>query len=613
MARFPRHARRAAGPWVRTLPVLLAAAALGLAAPRAAMALQLGGSLSWDLGRTEIDSPSSDVAQTTFGQGYQVHMSGAAPRRRLFTWRAGASWRDNQTRFSGTNQTDTDVTLTNLNVGMVLAPATMPVNVDLRRSIVESDGAVTSQRTLGTTVSLSTRVPMYDGNPLGVSAFQSTQDAGAGTTTSRLMSLSKRFDLGSRTQLNGSYQFSRFDSRGADVTGHGVSLSTQTRWSRRLSSSAYANMTSRSTSTPLRVEGRTLLLNNNAGASLAYRRDRSLSANLQYAYTQQPQDLRADLQSHMLSGRASLRVDTKTDLRGRFTARRLDLSDTQLDTLSAYVNVTHRPRFGWSTGGQLGVSGNRTTGLNDVQRNNYSGRVFLNARHEFVPAEINWGVNTAYSASRGDFIEDRLTNNAHVSATERRLRKIRLVARYRFTDIQESEGGRALDPFSQEHSLGVTGTMVPRRGLWRPSDSLSASFEAGRSWSRYYREARHLANTSAGADMTYLTGTGITARGSYNVQDNRADEVGAIQILRASLGWTQRVVRRGQLHLHTDTRRSWRGGGFTSQEVTAGASFDYAVGLLRVSLSSEFTFVDLAGSDSGSDTTNIRMNVTRVF
>lgn len=607
------YAGLGAGLTVRVLLGLLALPLLVLPVPRAADALQLGGSLSWDLGRTEINSPSTDVVQTTFGQGYQLHASGATRQRRLLNWGANLSWRDNRTWFSGTDQADTDVALTNLNLALVVLPATMPINVNVRRSIVESDGAVTSQRTLGTTVSLSTRIPMRDGNPLGVSAFQSTQDAGTGTVTSRLMTLSKRFDLGERTQLNSSYQFSRYDSSGSDVTGHGVSLSTQTQWSQRVSSSAYANVTSRSSTTPLRAEGRSLLLNNNAGASLSYRRDRSLNAVLQYAYTQSPQDLKQDLVSHMVSGRADLRVDTKTDLGGRITARRLDLSDTTLDTVSAYVNVVHRPRFGWSTGGQLGVAGNRTTGLTDVQRNNYSGRVFLNARHEYVPAEINWGVNTGYSASRGDFIEDRLTSNGNVSATERRLSKVRLVARYRFTDIQESQGGRALDPFSQEHSLGITGTMVPRRGLLLPVDSLSASFQAGRTWSRYFQEDRSLANTNAGAEATYLTGTGFTVRGAYDIQDNKSDPVGAIQILRASVAWTHRVARQGQLRLHTDTRRSWRGGGFSSQEVRAGASFDYAVGLLRVSLSSEFSIVDLSGSDSGSDTNTVRLNITRVF
>jgi hypothetical protein len=604
---------RGAAAWRGAWCVAAALAGAVTLLPAPARALQLSGSLSWDAARTQMNSTSSDIVQRSFGQNYRIHASSYLVSHRYASWNGSLGWRDDRTLFSGTSQSDRRITMTDMDMGVILLPATMPMSLNFRRSLVDSHGdPAASQDTLSTTISFNTRVPMRDGNPLGVSAYQTTLDPGTGTSRSRLFSLSKRWDLGSRNRLSTGYQFSQFHSPDSRSTGHGVSVSDRTEWSKNLSTNAFANISTRSTTSTRLAGGRSLFMNNSAGGSLSYRRNRDMTANLAYSYTESPQDQSSDIKSHLLSGRTSIRLDKKTDVNGRFAVRRLDLPDTQLDTATVNVGLIHRPRFGWSTGGQVSLSKNRTQATTTTDRDTYSVSGFLNARHDMEAVRINWGGNVAYSSSQGDFSQDRLTTTAQLGATETRLRRIRINGEYRFIDIRESNGG-GLDAFSREHGLRATGTVVPVRGLWLPTDVASATITGGVRWSQQFQSDRNVRTIDFTTEGRYSPFSSLTSSAALEIHDNSSDLGGADEVIRANLAWSRPLFRRGAIRATGDLRRNYSGGNFQSQESTARFTYDYSVGLLRISVSADYTTVDLGGAADGTDTNSVRVHVVRTF
>jgi hypothetical protein len=593
----------------------MAACALAAAclAPGPAWGLELGGSLGWDLARTESDAEFADTVQESFGQTYRVHLGGGVVNRRLALWNGGVGWRRDLTNFSGVNRGNREVTVTDFDLGLRALPATMPINLNLRRSRQESDGgAGVVTDVLTTTASLTTHVPMPDGNPLGFSAYATEQDPGTGTSKSRLVAVSKRFDLTSSTDLNSSYQFARYIQPAASSTGHAVSLASHTSWNEYLASNVYGNVSSRSSTTTRNAGGRSLFLNNSAGGGLQYRRGREVSGNLTYSFTQSPQDQAEDIRSHLLAGRGTVRVGKKTDVGGRFTARRLDLPTVTLDTATANLSLTHRPRFGWSTGGTLGLAKNRSSGGTSDDRNTYNASTFLNARHEFVPAQVDWGGNLAYSTSSGNLAQDRLTTTVHVGATERRLRTQRISGQYRFTEIHEDRGG-GLDPFTRDHGITLTDHFLPVRGLLLPRDVISGSVTGSVHWSQQFRPDRKVRNTNLNANAKYVPLAGLVTTASFELQDNSSDLGGANEILRGTASWTRRAFRRGTARLSGEYRRTWASGTYESSESKVGLDYDHAVGLLHVSFTADATFTELPNGAAGTDTTNVRLNIVRTF
>lgn len=607
--------RTIAAAWAscpRGVPFAAVAAVLLLAAEPAA-AVQLGGSLSWDLSRTEQNSSFVDTTQESFGQNYRVTASGATVRRTLGNWTAGVGLRRDFTRFSGTDERNRTVTMQDLDLGLSLFPRTLPSTLHFRRSMVDnSSGGPVTQNTLNTTISFNTRVRMGDGNPLGVSAYQSTQDTGSGTATSRLLSLAKRFDLGNRNRLNTAYQFSRFEAPGSHSTGHGASVSDATTWSNRLSSNVYANVSTRTTTTTRLAGGRSLFMNNSAGGNLSYRRDRDVSANLGYAYIENPLTQGTDLRSHQLSGNARVRLDKKTDLHARFTARRLDLGNRTLDTGTMNAGLTYRPRLGWSTGGQVSLSENRTSGIGNSQTTSYSVSGFFNARHQLEPAEINWGGDVSYSSSGGDLSQERLSSNARLEALERRLRWIRISGEVHVTDIRGGEGG-GLSPYLREHGIRAVGNVVPLRGVWLPSDVLTGHVTGRINWTNQYQQSRHVRTSDLAVEGRYSPFNRLTTLAAIEVHDHTADEAGADEVLRGNAAWNQPVSLRGSMNLSGDVRRAYVGGDFQSQQLTGRLAYDYSLGLLRVSLSADVTKVELGRGGAGSDSNSVRLNILRTF
>lgn len=599
---------------LRGAPWAAAAAALLLAAEPAA-ALQLGGSLSWDLSRTEVNSSFVDSSQESFAQTYRINASGAAMRNAIGRWTAGVGLRRDLARFSGAGDGSRSVTMKDLDLGLTLFPRTLPSTLHYRRSVVDtSSGGSSGQSSLSSTISFNTQVPMRDGHPLGVSAYQGTQDVGTGTATSRLFSLAKRFDLGDRNRLSTSYQFSRFQAPGSHTTGHGISASDATTWNSRLSSNVYANVSTHTTTTTRRASGRSLFLNNSAGGSLVYRRDRDVSANLSYAYVENPLEQGSDLRSHQLMGNAQVRLDKKTDLSARFTARRLDLGDRTLDTGMVNVGLTHRPRLGWSTGGQVSLAQNRTSGIADTQSTSYSVGGFFNARHQLEPVEINWGGSSAYSSATGSLAQDRLTTTARVEALERRLRWIRISGEVHVTDIHEGQGGNGLSPYLREHGIRATGHVVPVRGVWLPSDVLTGNVSGSVTWSRQHQQDhRNLRTSSLVLEGRYSPFSRLTTTAGFEVHDQSSDSSGADELLRANAAWNQPVFRRGSMSLTGDLRRAYVGGDFQSQQLTGRLSYDYAFGLLHVSFSADVTQTSLGGRGEGSDSNSVRLNILRTF
>jgi hypothetical protein len=590
-----------------------AAAAAVVLAAGPAWALEIGGSLGWDLARTESNSDVSDTTQESFGQSYRVNLGGAVADRRLATWNGGVGWRRDLTNFRGVDLADRQVSVTDFDFGVLALPATLPISLNLRRSRQQSDGgaAVVTDITT-TTASLATQVPMPDGNPLGLSAYESVQDPGTGTSRSRLVSLNKRFDLTASTDLSSAYQYSRFTAPGGDSTGHAVSLSSHTAWSPFVSSNLFGNVSSHESTTTRSTGGHSLFLNNSAGGGVYYQRGRDASGNLTYSYTESPQDRAQNIQTHLLAGRGNVRLDTKTDLSARFTARRLDLPTVTMDTATANMSLVHRPRFGWSTGGSVGLATNQTSDGTSTDRNSYTAGAFLNAVQNYVPAQVDWGANVSYANSQGDFAQDRLTTEAHLGAAERRLRLMRLNAEYRFLDIRESQGG-GLDPYLQDHGITITDDFVPVRGLWLPTDVIDGAISGSTHWSFEFNPDRHVRTTNLEANAKYLPFNGLVTAAAFELQDNSSDLGGVNETLRGSASWSHRAFQRGSARFSGEVRRTWAGGSFESQESQLGFDYDYGIGLLHVTFAADATFTELPDGAPGTDTTSVRLNVVRTF
>jgi hypothetical protein len=589
-----------------------AAAVAMVAAP--AWALEVGGALGWDLARTESNSDVTDSVQESFGQTYRVNLGGAVVDRRLASWHGGVGWRRDLTSFSGIDVENRDVTVTDFDFGVLALPATLPISFNLRRSRQQSDGgaAVVTDVTT-TTASLSTQVPMPDGNPLGLSAYESIQDPGTGTSKSRLVSVYKRFDLTASTDLSSAYQYSRYTAPSTASTGHAVSLSSHTAWSPFVSSNLFGNVSSHESTTTRSAGGRSLFLNNSAGGGVFYRRARDASGSLTYSYTESPQDRSDNIQSHLLAGRGDVRLSTKTDLGARFTARRLELPTVTMDTATANMNIITRPRFGWSTGGSVGLATNQVSGAASTDRNSYTASTFLNALHTFDPVQIDWGGNLSYANTQGDFAQDRLTTSAHAGVTERRMRLMQLSGAYRFLDIRQNQGGGHLEPYTQDHGFTITDNFVPVRGLWLPSDVISGGITASTHFTRQYQPDRHIRTTNLNANAKYVPLAGLVTAASFELYDNSADLGGVNEVLRGSASWSHRAFQRGSARFSGEIRRTWQGGSYESQESGLGFDYDYAIGLLHVSFTAAATFTELPGAGSGTDTTSVRLNIVRTF
>lgn len=602
----------------RVLRTLRAGAVALLLAPVAwpadALALRLNGSLSWDFARTESRSGSVDMVQKGFGQTYRLGTTGTLVSHRIATWSAGAGWRRDLATFSGTPTAARDMRMTDLDLGMVLLPGTMPMTVNFRRSLVDNNSAGTvGQSSLNSTISLSTRVRMWDGEPLAITAHQATQDNGDSSHKSRLLSLSKRFRLSDRHMLNTGYQFTQFILPNGTDTGHAVSASTHSQWNDRLASTLYGNVTSRIANGPRRVAGRTLLTSNSYGGGVSYKRGAVLNANLSYAYTETPQDLNADIINHQLAGRASYRVDTKTDVDGNFTVRRLDLTTVTLDTMTANTGIRYRPAFGWAVGSRLGVAANTTSGAAATDRTSYTVAGFLSGRHDTVPVEARWGTDVGYHTTRGDFAQDRLTSTVYVNGTDKLIPYVQVIGEYRLTDIREGTGGSGLDPHSLEHGATVTATLDPMRSVWRPGDSLDATMHAGTHWNRQYGAQGTFRGTDFNTEARYLPWDELATSAGYEYSDNTATLSGSSQVLRAGAIWSKGLFRGATGRLSGDVRRTYLGGGFESSEMTVGYTLDYGIGLVRIALKADAKMIDLSGARDGTDSNSIRLNVVRTF
>lgn len=576
-----------------------------------AFAARVSGALSWDYSRNETNTDVSSVTQTGLGQNYRVNATGAVLTTRLATWNLGAGWRDNLASFSGSGQPSRRVQMLDGDVGLVLLPDRVPLVFNLRYAEVDNseDGDTNS---LATTASFNTRLPI-GAHPLSISAYQTTQDTGNGDAVSRLVSLQKRFDLSRRSYVTGSYQFSRFDSRTTAREGHGVSLSGGTNWSGRLSSTYFGNVTSQMSSTSYSTGGQTLFLHNSGGAGLNYRRGAEVSANLNYSFSEDPVGDNGEIRTHLLSGRGNLRASAKTDLKGRFTVRRLELPTVDLFTATGSVGIDHRPRFGWRTGGQLGFATNGTSDNTQGDRNTVSASQYLSASHELDVMRISWGESVAYSDSTGDFTRKRLTSSATLNVAEKRLTTVRLEAKYRFTDIQESQTGSRLEPLDQEHALTLIGTVQPRRNVWREGDLLSGSVSAGSQWNQYHASDTAIQTTRFKAEANYQVWSGLSALAGYSFQDNSSDIRGTEQALNGSVSWSRRVLVHGSSRLSGDYRQSfYGGGGGDTREASLRWRLDYAIGLVRAALSANLTYADTGGANA-TDSNSVYLNITRAF
>lgn len=581
--------------------------------PEVAHALTLNGSLGWNMARTETDSDAQSVTQNSFGQDYRLNGAGNVITRRIANWSAGVGWRNDKTSFSGTTQSDQEVSLTDLHMGLVLLPDTMPISLSVRRSLVDNKtGGATATDSLSSTISIATQIPM-GANPLSVSAYQTKQDVGTGDTTSKLVSLSKRFNLGEKSRLNSSYQYSSYTAPSAKSTGHGGSLSLHTEWTDRLTSNLYGNASSRSSTSTKLAGGRSLFMSNSAGGSLTYRKGRELSGSLAYSYTESPQDQGSDLKNQILNGRGNMRLGTKTDLSANFAVRSLDLSTTRLETATAGMGVRYRPLFGWSTGLRVGVSKNKTSGAATSERNSLTLNGHLSARHELRPMQLAWGVASSYSTSDGDFAQDRLTNSANISATEKRLSRIRITGGYRFTDIRQSTGSGGLSVFTREHGVTLNANLLPAHNVLRQADQFSASSAASVYWSRQHDIGVNVRNISFKLEGKYLPISSISTSLGYDFHENSSDLGGSDQVLRASAAWSRPTLRRGQFRLKGHFRQSYSGGSYESRQMELDSRFDYTIGLLRVGFSADITQTDTVGALSETTATSLRLNIVRTF
>ncbi|MDH4229773.1 MAG: hypothetical protein OEW11_08540 [Nitrospirota bacterium] len=600
------------------MPAALAIFA-ALAIPQPAAAMQLGGALSWSYGRTEVNTPSSNSVRTEFQQVYRFNLSGNVLRRELGMWTFGAGLRDTKSDDHGTGggARANNYRTTDLNFGLTLFPTRVPMNLTLTRSITDNgNGRPVDRSALGTSVDFNTRVPMPDGNPLGVSLRQTSQTVdSAATGIGRMASLDKRFDLGSATRLQSAYRFSQFRAAGSETSAHGLSLSSATDWSERISSNLYANRTTRDSTSTRIAGGRSIFLSNNYGGLVNYRNKAISSGSLAYDFSEIPQEQTDPLTSQQMYGRGTRRLGTRTDVNGSVAVRRLDIQSSQLDTGSASMGVVHRPRLGWSTGLNLGVAQNVTrNSLGQEHRfGAYNSGAFFTARHEFQPLTFGWGVTTGYVVSSGGTASDRLTDTLNLTLADHTVDWVRLTSFYQFTDIREAPPGHGMSPYTQEHYLTLNGNFQPRTALLLPSDVLSGDFSMTQSRSRLFWTQQDISTSIFTLDGTYRFWSGLEARSGYSIARSSEDMQGAHQEAHSTLAWNGTAFLRGTQRLEGNARRTWAGGGYQVQEAGLAYELGYSIGLLRASLNADTTFRN-EGSFYGRDNVNnVRLNVTRSF
>ena len=589
-------------------------AALAFALPVPSHAVTLDGSLGWEFKRSEHSNDFNTTVRYGLDQNYRVRAQGAVLSPRLAQWNTGIGWRQDITRGKGAADGDTNVRLADFDAGLLLLPVTMPVHLNYRRSSNDnkSEGS-TSTETVTETYSVSTRFPMPDGNPLGFSAFQTDRDVDVDDSRSRIASLDKRFDLGDRHRLNTSYKYSQYQSAAVKSEGHAGSATVHSSWSPQLTSNAYANVSTQDTNVTRIAGGQSLFLSNSAGVGMSYRRGRAVTANARYGFSQSPQGTSGDIRTHQAVADTSIRANTKLDVDARVRARRLDLPATTLDTAGVTAGLRYRPWFGWNTGVRGGLSKNRTSGLASTSQSTYSMAVFLNARHELDPVQLNWGANTSYSSVTGNLSRDRLTSSANAGVHEKRLTWVRLDADYRFTDIRETNmGGSELKTFSQEHILSGSGRTPSRKNLWLRGDALSVSADVRSIWSRRFAEGRSVTGHTFRTDAQYTTRIGVAANTGYAFANSTAD-LGSSHKLYLNASWSRRVLRRGTSRLQGEVRKSYIGNDFDTLETSAQWSFDYNIGLLSIKFSADIQRTSFGPQDQISESNNMRLSIVRRF
>jgi hypothetical protein len=587
-----------------------------LGTPEQGFALKLGGSLSWDFARTQSETQFSNAVQTGFAQSYRINTSGAVLHPNIAQWSLGGGWRRDLSSSTGTSAGgDRDVRLTNFDAGLVLIPRIMPIAINFRRSLVEDKASgTTGTNNLNSTVSLSTRIPMGDGEPLGITAHQTTQGSDAGDHRSRLLSLSKRFNLGARSHLDSTYRYSEFSAPTTTETAHGLSLTEHTQWTDRLASNVFANLSTRTSTATRRAGGRSLFINNGYGGALHYRRGLGTSGTLRYSFSETPQDQADDLTNHQLSGDGRVRLSTKTDIDGNFAYRRLSLANGTLDTSSINVGLRHRPIFGWVVGGRVGASENRVDfDTSSSRRQTYHGNGFVSGQHDLRVADIRWGTEVGYSTTSGSISQDRMRSSAHVSVTEKQLRVVRIIGEYRLSEAREVKAGKGMSQIDVQHSTTLTATATPIRALWLPTDSLRGSMRMGAHWSRRDDADQTLVGREMEMDANYVAWAGLNANAGFKITDNSDAPAGSSRVIHAGASWSKRVMRRGSGKLVGDARANYLGSKYESSEVGLGYTFTYSIGLVHASLTADAKRLDLSGSRYSSNSNSVRLNITRTF
>ena len=589
--------------------------------PDAARAVQLGGALNWNFGRTEQTTPRNNIVRTQFDQWYRAHLTANILRSELGTLRIGGGWRSTRTDDFGTGAavlTGSAYKLADLNVSLSMLPTRLPMSLTFNRSISkDASGNTTSRSVLGSTLNFSARIPMPDGNPIGLSFNQSKQDARqASDSTARLATVSKRIDLGSKTRLNASYRYSDYSTDTTSVTGHGGSLSSDSQWTEHLSSSLYANLTSQDSNVTRTAAGRNVFLNNNYGGALHYRRGAEASGTLSYSFTETPQSALDDIRSQQLYGRGNLRVGARTDLRGNFAVRRLRMPTTDMDTLSTSLGVHYRPRFGWSTGVTTSLARNQMTdptGATTSSYNSVSGNAYLSARQEYRPVRLSWGLSSHFTATGGANTQDRLTSAANISATERTLDWIRLTGTYRLTDIRETGVGTGMAPHSREHAVTLGGAFTPKTRVWLASDVLSASFSTRYQRNQSFFDGRNVGSRGFETTVNYRLWSAFQTHAGYKYAFNSDDLQGSHQEVNAGAQWHDQVFHRGTQMVEGDIRRVWLGGRIFNQESTLRYQFNYAVGLMSVSFTADTTWFSGQSGLGDTSTNNLYLSLVRTF
>lgn len=589
--------------------------------PSAASALELGGALNWTFGRTEQTTPRSNYVRTQFDQWYQLRLSSNIVRRELASLSIGGGWRRSKLRDYGTGGGvgTSGYTLTDLHVALSMLPTRLPMSLTFDRSISEDEGGqVTANSTFGSNINFSMRIPMPDGNPVGVTFNQSKQDSGlTSDTTSRLSTLSKRLDLGSHTRVNASYRYSQFLTDTSELTAHGGSLSSDTDWTDRLASNLYANYTSQNSAQTRIAAGRNVFLSNNYGGALRYRNGAVANGTLSYSYTETPVSSVDEIRQQQLYGRGTRRVGTRLDLRGNFALRRMQMQTSDMDTVTTSAGFHYRPRFGWTTGVTASLAHNEITDPTGATTSNYnavSGNAYMTARHDLRPVHLNWGLNTHFSSASGNNAEDRLAWAASVSAADRTIDWIRLRGSYRLSEIRESVGGAGgLQPHSREHMVMITGALKPKTRVWLDSDVLSANFSSTVKRNQTYFDNRDFFTTQFDTNVQYRLRAGLQTHAEYQYYQNTDDLQGARQQAALGAQLQDNVFLRGTQQLEGEVRRVWLGGETYNQNSTLRYMFNYSVGLLTVSMTGELIYTSDQSGIGNVTTTNLRLNIMRTF